>query len=229
VGLLDALLGRSKPVKPNLDQLFALSGAAVTLQAATGLVPTGQAGVCAKPPTGPSFAEMQRDIQALLTTAEIPGGSAPVGLDVAAQPDPVQPLPLDDDGSGLALGADTQLRTTTDSFGYSWVVLDGGSMEDLVTRVHMVHSSLSDAGWGPQLLCSVFGFRPGPEADQALAGRRVFLVYLAKRGSFYPFVPTGAQRRDNELELRIRSVLGSDLPFEADLSRWFPLWDLPLR
>ena len=56
----------------------------------------------------------------------------------------------------------------------------------------------------------------------------MYLVYLAKRGTFYPFAPTGSEQRDNELELRIRAVLSDDLPIEPDLSRWFPLWDLPI-
>ncbi len=221
MGLLDTLLGRTKPVKANLDQLFALSGAAVTLQAATGLVPSGRAGVCAKPPTGPSFQQMQRDIDALLATASGPG---PVpGADPAAS----SPAALDD-GSGMAGAADLTVSHAVDGFGYQWVLVDGGTIEDLVTRVHMVHSSLEDAGWSAQLLCSVFGFHPGDDAVVDRVGSPIFLVYLAKRGTFYPFAPTGRQQRDSELELRIRSVLGSDLPIEADLARWFPLWDLPV-
>jgi hypothetical protein len=53
-------------------------------------------------------------------------------------------------------------------------------------------------------------------------------VYLAKQGTFYPFAPTGEEQRDTELELRIRSMVAGDLPIEADLSRWFPMWDLPI-
>jgi hypothetical protein len=56
----------------------------------------------------------------------------------------------------------------------------------------------------------------------------VYLVYLAKRGTFYPFVPSGKEQRDTELELRLRSILGNDLPVESDLSNWFPIWDLPV-
>ena len=36
MGLLDTILGRSKPVAANLDDLFAIPSAAVTLQAADG-------------------------------------------------------------------------------------------------------------------------------------------------------------------------------------------------
>jgi hypothetical protein len=52
VGFLDTLLGRTKPVKANLDALFALPTAALTLQSAGGLVSSGHAGVCWKPPSG---------------------------------------------------------------------------------------------------------------------------------------------------------------------------------
>jgi hypothetical protein len=213
MGLLDTLFGRTKPVKANLDALFALPAAAVTLQAAVGLVPTGRAGVCFKPPAGQPFQEMQNEVEQLLRTAD-----QAVGEDTAV-----------DDGSGSAAGADIKVRHVGDSFGYRWIVVEGGAIDDLVTRVHMVHSSLEDAGWSTQLLCSVFGFQPGPDAGGTDAVTKpVNLVYLAKRGTFYPFAPTGREQRDTELELRIRSVLGSDLPVEPELDRWFPVWDLPI-
>jgi hypothetical protein len=66
----------------------------------------------------------------------------------------------------------------------------------------------------------VFGFGGDPGACH--------LVYLYKRGTFYPFAPRAGERRDNELELRVHGALGSDLPVEEDLSRWFPLWGLPI-
>ncbi len=54
------------------------------------------------------------------------------------------------------------------------------------------------------------------------------LVYLLKQGTFYPFAPRGTDQRDNELELRVQSFLGGDLPMEKDLSRWMALWNLPV-
>ncbi|MGH2707468.1 MAG: PspA-associated protein PspAB, partial [Actinomycetota bacterium] len=35
-------------------------------------------------------------------------------------------------------------------------------------------------------------------------------------------------RRDNERELRIRALLGEELPVESELGRWFPIWGAPL-
>jgi PspAB-like protein len=202
VGLLDALMGRTKPVRPNLDALFALPSAAVTLQTAAGLVVAPKAGVCWKPPAGRPAEDVRREIAELLS---IP----------------------DDDASGPAESGTGQLTQAEDSYGYRWLLLEDPEVDDLVTRVHLVNSTLSDNGWGPQLLCSVFGLNPTPDADPET--KALFLIYLFKRGTFYPFAPDGPEHRDSELELRIRAVVGADLPFEADLTRWFPLWDMPLR
>ena len=217
MGLLDTLLGRTKPVRADLDALFSLPSAAITLQTAAGLVSSGHAGVCWKPPAGQPAADVENEINQLLQ----------VDTDPATDPtgDPQDALGAPATGTALspALGAITH---TEDSFGYRWLLLADPAIDDLVTRVHVVNSTLQDNGWGPQLLCSVFHFVPAPDAGAETKG--LFLVYLYKRGTFYPFAPSGKESRDTELELRIRSVLGTDLPVEADLQRWFPLWDLPV-
>jgi hypothetical protein len=252
VGLFDTLLGRTKPVRANLDALFSLPSAAITLQVTAGLVPTGRAGVCFKPPAGQPFAEMQAELEQLLATPDVTGASAA----------PASPTP----GRSPAPATSATTPATPppvvchvgDKFGYRWIIVEATAVDDLVTRVHMVHSSLQDAGWSTQLLCSVFGFTPAPggstdagspatattgggttpgegggagdptDSGSDVATRPLYLVYLAKRGTFYPFAPCGPEERDNELELRIRAVVADDLPVEADLSRWFPLWDLPI-
>jgi hypothetical protein len=192
VKFLDALLGRSRPKQPKLDALFGVSGAAITLEAAAGLRPTGQAAVCFKPASGQGFAAATEELQGLLELAVKEAGST--------------------------------LEVTDDRYGYRWVVLSDPEMEDLVTSVHLVNSTLEQHGFGPQLLCSVFAFTDGASTS----GRRVHLVYLYKRGTFYPFVPLDGERRDNELELRVKATLDGDLPIEPELARWFALWGLPL-
>ncbi len=236
MGLFDTLLGRTKPVRANLDALFALPSAAVTLQVTSGLVSTRKAGVCFKPPAGQPFTDMQTELEKLL---ELGDAAAPAP---AGNPPPTNPPAASAPAANSPPASTLTVRHVGDRFGYRWILLEGGDLEDLVTRVHMVHSSLEDAGWGPQLLCSVFGFAPDPGAAATATGdssgtaadgsttvaRPIFLVYLAKQGTFYPFAPTGNEQRDTELELRLRGVLGTDLPVESDLSRWFPIWDLPL-
>jgi hypothetical protein len=55
------------------------------------------------------------------------------------------------------------------------------------------------------------------------------LVYLYKRGTFYPFAPIdeGRQQRDNALELQVKGVLSEDLKIEPELNRWMALWGAP--
>lgn len=72
MGLFDALLGRSKPAKPNLDQLFGLTGAAMTLQAGMGFEPTGVGSVCYREMEGQAFYQTQEDVTALLDADQGP-------------------------------------------------------------------------------------------------------------------------------------------------------------
>ena len=57
----------------------------------------------------------------------------------------------------------------------------------------------------------------------------VFLIYGYKRGSFWPFIPTGTEpERDNAAELRLKNELERELPIEPDLTRWLGLFGAPL-
>lgn len=116
------------------------------------------------------------------------------------------------------------ISITTDELGFKWLVINDPDIENLVTRIHGANTSMVENGLGPRLLCAVFGFVPkSPPGDGA-----VRMVYLLKQGTFYPFAPIGPDQRDNELELRVRSFLGDDLPMEKDLARWMALWNLPV-
>lgn len=68
----DSLLGRSKPVQANLDALFGLPSAAITLQTAMGFAPTGIGSVCYREAEGAAFAQTQADIVSLLNADEGP-------------------------------------------------------------------------------------------------------------------------------------------------------------
>lgn len=192
MGLLDILLGRTKPVAPDLDRLFALPSAAVTLEAAAGFRPTGSGAVCFATVEGAAFDQTHREVQAL--------------LDADAERD------------------GRPVRLTRDDYGYSWLVSQRSpdQLPDLVNDLHAVNSAMEVNGFGPQLLCSLVGFED--DRDQRLA-----LVYLYKRGTFYPFAPLpgAAERRDNPLELRVKAALAGDLRIEQDLNRWFPVWGAP--
>ena len=188
---LDTILGRTKPKPANLDALFAVPGAAITLEAAMGLTSAGAAAVCFKPASGYDFASTCNEIGELLAL------------------------------SGKDTGS--EVTQSEDSYGYHWIVIRDPDVSDLVTTVHMVNSMLAERGYGNQLLASVFAFR-------AEGGAVSYLVYLFKRGTFYPFVPApgGGEKRDNQRELELQGALKGEVPLEGDLTRWFPIWGAPV-
>lgn len=190
MGFLSALLGRTKPVQPNLDVLFAVPPAAYTLQAALDVHPTGAGAVCFKQAEGAGARQSEAEV-----------------LDL------------------LHLEPTIAVAVTIDEFGYTWITCrqDIADLSALVTALHAINSTLSDNGFGPNLLCTVIGF-----ATADVPPHRLGLVYLFKRGTIYPFAPSGAQRRDNTLELQVRAAVAGELPIEAELERWFPLWDAPV-
>ena len=187
MGFMDGLRGRRKPVRPNLDSLFAIPSAAITLQVSLDYLSTGEGAVAFRPAEGRAFADVEAEIRALLDADEGP-----------------------------------PIRVVSDHFGYTWIVVttDPPDVGAVVTDLHAVNVTLSDHGFGPQLLCSLVPF-------QDPLGTRMALIYLYKRGTFYPFAPQADERRDSVVELLVRDLLRGELPWEADLSRWFPVWDAP--
>jgi hypothetical protein len=66
VGLWDALRGQSRPKRPDLDALFSLPSAALTLEASLGLHPTGVGSVCFRAAEGQASALTQQEASALV-------------------------------------------------------------------------------------------------------------------------------------------------------------------
>lgn len=70
--LWDSLMGRRQPIGANLDALFALPTAAITLQTGAGFTATGVGSVCYRQAEGAAFAQTQTDVVALLDADEGP-------------------------------------------------------------------------------------------------------------------------------------------------------------
>jgi hypothetical protein len=123
---------------------------------------------------------------------------------------------------GTAEETGTKIKTHDDEYGYRWLILEDPDPDDLVVAMNTVSVELQGAGYGDRLLAAVFAY-----SDDA--GKAVYFIYNFKRGSYYPFVPApGDKARNTEEELRIKAQLARDLPWEEDMARWFPLWDIPL-
>jgi hypothetical protein len=124
---------------------------------------------------------------------------------------------------GTSGDAGTSVTTKDDSYGYRWMILGDDDFDDLVVGVNAVSSALESGGYGERILCAVFAF-------QDSSARAAYWIYNYKRGAFYPFVPAagGREERDTERELRLKAQIGVELPVEAELERWFPLWGAPI-
>jgi hypothetical protein len=190
MGIFNILSGKSKVAPANLDQLFAMSGAMITMEVNANLISQGRGAVCFKPSSGAAFENATQEFISVLGTMQKSDGS--------------------------------HYSTKVDDFGYEWLVVDDSDTESLVTEIHLVNRTLEDHGFGPTLLCSAFRF------NEKTSSAPVYWIYLYKKGTFYPFVPTGKERRDNERELSLKAIASSDLPIEPDLSSWMAPWGLPL-
>jgi len=135
MGFLDSILGRSKPKQANLDALFGVPAAALTLQAASGLVPTGDGSVCYRAAAGAGFATTQADVVSLLE-----------GADLAPR------ISVTQDDFGF-----TWLEVDHDPVDPEMPDIGG-----LCTDLHAVNTSLEAQGFGPALLCSLIPFT-GPD------------------------------------------------------------------
>jgi hypothetical protein len=69
---LDSIMGRSQPARPDLDAIFGLPSAAITLSASLGYDPTGSGAVAFRVPEGRAFGEVQGEVEALLAASGNP-------------------------------------------------------------------------------------------------------------------------------------------------------------
>jgi hypothetical protein len=115
----------------------------------------------------------------------------------------------------------TKLESSSDEYGYRWLIFRDPDFEDLVVGLNTISTQLQGSGYGDRLLAAVFPFED--------KGRPVYFIYNFKRGGYYPFIPApGDNARDSEGELRLKAQVGGELPWEEDITRWFPLWEIPL-
>ena len=198
MGFFDALFGRTRLTKPDMDRLFALSTAAPSLRDAAGLAPDGATGVCLRPVEGSAYARAEEELWDLVRLA-------------CRSPD-----------------FHTQPEVTRDGLGFTWALFRGADPTEGVALAHLVGTTLQEKGFGEQLLAATFRHHrtdtpPGPPAEGP-----VYLIYNYKRGRFHPFAPRPGHERDDATEFRLSASLDRLLPMEKDLTRWYALWDCPV-
>lgn len=125
-----------------------------------------------------------------------------------------------------ATKADFQLtfRTVVDPYDYLWIIILSKTIEDDVAAITSIGDTIEEKGFSDRLLASVFELNNGTTNE--------YLIYNYKLDKFYPFVPINEQQkqRNHSEELKIMSALidEKELPFEKDMSRWYPIWNIPV-
>ena len=118
---------------------------------------------------------------------------------------------------------DLSFRAVVDLYDYLWIVILGKTIEDNVAAITSIGDTIDQRGFSDRLLASVFEFNNGTLE---------YLIYNYKIDKFYPFVPINEQQkqRNHSEELKIMSALIDEkkLPFEKDISRWYPIWNIPV-
>ncbi|WP_328478393.1 hypothetical protein OHS71_08360 [Streptomyces sp. NBC_00377] len=125
MGFLDVLFGRTRPVKPDLDQLFGLPSAAITLQAASGFTPTGAGSVCFAAIEGGAFTQVQQDVRALL------------------------------DADSERAGVPVEFSRDSYGYSWLLSRRDPDDLPALVSDLHAVNTALQDSGFGPTIKATV--------------------------------------------------------------------------
>lgn len=119
---------------------------------------------------------------------------------------------------------DLSFHAVVDPYDYLWIVILSKTIEDNVAVITAIDDTIDQKGFSDRLLASVFEFNNGTLIE--------YLIYNYKIDKFYPFVPINEQQkqRNHSEELKIMSALIDEkkLPFEKDMSRWYPIWNIPV-
>lgn len=126
-----------------------------------------------------------------------------------------------------ATKADFELtfRTVVDPYDYLWIIILSKTIEDDVAAITSIGDTIEEKGFSDRLLASVFELNNGTTNE--------YLIYNYKLDKFYPFVPINEQQkqRNHSEELKIMSALADEkkLPFEKDMSKWYPIWNITVK
>jgi hypothetical protein len=189
-----------KGISDRGEGIFSLSSAYITLETKLGLVSTNRCGISIKSTSGVYFSDTVNEVREFLKISS------------------------------------SEFRTehviVTDKYDYLWIMLKGMGFEDILVASNGIADIIIDRGLGDQMLAAAFEFRkpitPSSNSNHPPQLEPQFLIFNYKRGKFYPFVPLDAQeKRRSDYELTLMSIISKEVPWETDMSVWYPIWDMP--
>jgi hypothetical protein len=181
------------------EGIFSLTSAYVTLEAKLGLRSTNRCGICIKNVNGTYFSDTIKEVQEFLRISR----------------------------SEFR----TEYNLVNDKYGYLWLMIRGISIEDILVASNGIAEIITERGFKDQMLAAVFEFSKTVSPNSHLNSpelERQFLIFNYKRDKFYPFIPLDAQeKRRSDLELALMSIISKEIPWESDMTVWYPMWDMP--
>ncbi|MDR4511512.1 MAG: hypothetical protein MRJ93_07385 [Nitrososphaeraceae archaeon] len=198
------------------EAISSLSVASRKLESELGMKSTGRCGICVKDVSVQSFHEMKKYIENFLGIASDKKNENRISF---------------------------SFESLLDEYNYLWFILKGNSIEDLLTGINAIGDTVHEKGFSRQILAAVFEYTSGytnkssyddPTFALTDQNKYQYLIYNYKRDNFYPFVPAipkidDKRKRDNNMEVKIMEEISNDIPFEKDLSQWYPIWNIPFN
>jgi len=193
------------------EAIESLSRASIKLDEKFGIKSSGKCGICTKAVEIDEFKKMKEFIDNFLSIAT-----------------------TNKEKSGINIS----YRSLIDEYGYLWFVLEGNVLEDLISSISSIGDTIHEKGFSKQLLATVFEFTSGYQNDNfknnGVGSKRQYLIYNDKTNKFYPFVPlndsssdTISKNRNHDQEIKLMEELSTEIMFEKDLSKWYPIWNIP--
>jgi len=116
--------------------------------------------------------------------------------------------------------SDLSYKMINDSYGYLWITLQCKKIEDIISGISAVGQIVHDRDFSKQLFAALFQF-----SNSNNRSNNRYLIYSFALNKFYPFVPVNKNERDNKIEREIMKTIVDEMPFEKDVSLWYPIWD----
>ncbi|MGN6628624.1 MAG: PspA-associated protein PspAB [Candidatus Nitrosocosmicus sp.] len=212
---IDSDINTKKQQQDDSDIIFSLTSASISIEEKMGLQFSGSAALCVKGINGSLFQNTIKDCTDLLDVSKIE--------------------------------FKFNYRTFADPYDYLWFIVTSSDIEtksETITNIAAGLSSIGDIveenGFEDQILSAIFKYNFGNRASFfgdsekkfTSKNKNLYLIYNYKTNNFYPYIPliennNNKHQRDTTSEMQTLSILKNLIEVEIDITRWYPIYDIP--
>lgn len=117
---------------------------------------------------------------------------------------------------------EVKTRLETDHHGYQWAIIRHDLFDGLTEGVALISDAFLKQEYTERIVAAIFPF--------TWKEKKLYLIFLQRTGKFSPFVPISKKDdlRDLPMEARIEGALRNFINTERDMSKWYPMWEMPI-